>query len=71
MEVSEQSKKILPRPGRALGHEVVAGDDEFANAEDAFLFEGGDSSRSGDPLDGSFEGFVNLLRQHHLGEITA
>ena len=53
-------------PGRTFGDEVIAGDDELIDAEDAFLFEGGDSSRTCDSLHCSFERFMKLLHQNHL-----
>lgn len=62
----KKKRKELPRPGRALGDEVIPGDNELADAENAFLFESGDCSRACDSLHGSLEGFVELLRKNHL-----
>lgn len=60
MEI-ERIKKKIPRPGGTLGDKIITGDDELRNTENAFLFESGDGSRSGDPLNSSFEGLVKLL----------
>lgn len=56
----------IPRPGATLGDQIVTGDDELRDTENAFFFEGGDRSRPCDPLDCSLEGLVKLLRQNHV-----
>lgn len=58
--------RILPGPSGALGDEVVAGDDELGDAEDALLLEGGDGAVAGDPLHRALESLVELLREDHL-----
>jgi hypothetical protein len=63
-------KNIIPGPGGAFRDEVIAGDDELGDAENAFLFEGRDRTRPCDPLHRSFEGFVKLLRQNHLSSLS-
>ena len=61
----ERNHMKIPRPGGTLGDEIITGDDELRDTENAFLFEGGDGSRPCDPLNSSFEGLVELLRQSH------
>lgn len=61
----EKMEMKIPRPGGTLGYEIITGDDELRDTENAFLFEGGDGSRACDSLNSSFEGFVKLLRQNH------
>ena len=61
----------VPGPSRAFGDEVITGDDELVDAENAFIFEGGDNTRTCDSLHRSFERFVKLLRQNHLLSLSS
>lgn len=58
--------EIIPRPGRAFGDEIIAGENELVDAENAFLFECGDGAGARHSLHRPFERLVNFLRKHHL-----
>ena len=53
-------------PGSAFGDEVIADNDELIDAENAFLFEGGDGARTCDSLHRSFKHLIKLMHQNHL-----
>lgn len=55
----------LPRPGGAFGDEIIAGENELVDAENAFLFECGDSAGARHSLHSPLERLVNFLRKHH------
>lgn len=61
----DEGEEGQPRPGGAFGNEVVAGEDELGDAEDALLLEGGDGAGPRDPLHRPLESLVQPLRQHH------
>jgi len=54
-----------PGPGGALGDEVVAGEDELGDGEDALLEERGDGARGRDPLHCALVELVDLLLHLH------
>lgn len=58
-------ERELPGPGGTFRHEVVTGEDELVDTENALLFEGRDGSGAGDSLHRPLEGLVDLLRQYH------
>lgn len=61
-DLIENRNRDWPGPGGAFGDEIIAGDDEFGDAENAFFLQGRDGAGSCDSLYGAFEGFVKFLR---------
>jgi hypothetical protein len=55
----------LPGPGGALGDEVVAGEDELGDGEDALVEEGRHGARARDPLHRPLVELVHLLLHLH------
>lgn len=65
VDEQESVSAILPRPGGAFGDEIIAGENELVDAEDAFLFECGDGAGARHSLHSPLERLVNFLRKHH------
>jgi hypothetical protein len=61
----------VPGPGRTLGDEVVASEDELGDGEDALLEERRDGARARDPLHRALVELVQLLLRLHGGPSVA